>query len=114
MTAGRGAQPPGTAPGAALVTGTVSVSIAPRVGPGMPPPRPVPGATVEALRGDDAVAAARTNAAGHYELSLPPGTYVIAAKAHGYQSMQPPKTVTVFADRTLAVSFVLSTIPRIL
>ena len=114
MTADCGAQPPGTAPGAALVTGTVSVSVAPRAGPGMPAQRPVPAATVQALRGSDVAAAARTNAAGRYELSLQPGTYVIAAEARGYLSLWPPRTVTVSASRTLAVSFVLSTIPRIL
>ena len=114
MTADCSAQPPGTAPGAALVTGTVSVSVAPRVGPGMPAPRPVPGATVQALRGTDVAAAARTNAAGHYELSLQPGTYVIVVEARGYLSMLPPRTVTVSANQTLSVSFFLSTIPRIL
>ena len=113
MTADRGAQPPGTAGGAALVTGTVSVSVAPRAGPGMPAPRPVPGATVQARRGTDVAAATRTNAAGHYELSLRPGTYVIVAEARGYLSMLPPKTVTVAPNQALAVSFVLSTIPRI-
>ena len=42
---------------------------------------------MEACRGTDVVAEARTDAVGHYELSLQPGTYVIAAKARGYFSM---------------------------
>jgi hypothetical protein len=68
---------------------------------------------VEALRGSDVVAAARTDAAGRYELSLEPGTYVVAARAHGYRSVQLPRTMTVSSGRTLA-SFVLGTMPRIL
>jgi hypothetical protein len=75
-----------------------------------------PGAsgTVEACCGTDVAAEARTDAVGHYELSLQPGTYVIAAKARGYLSIWPPRTVSVSAGQTPAVSFVLSTIPRIL
>lgn len=111
---GCGGQLPAAAPDAALVTGTVSVSVAPHVGPGMPAPRPVPGATVEALRGKDVAATVRTNTVGHYEISLKPGTYEITARAPGYLSTMPGKTVTLSANETRSISFVLSTIPRIL
>ena len=77
--------------------------------PGAAATRPVRGATVEALRGSKIIAGARTDGAGRYALSLPPGSYVILVKASRYLTNQATKTVTVSAGQTLQLGFVLDT-----
>jgi hypothetical protein len=93
-----------------LVTGTVVAGpVSPVARPSAAATRPVAGATVEALRGSDIVATARTNAAGRYQLTLQPGTYVIQAKADRYSSKQPGKTISISAGQTRTIDFVFDT-----
>lgn len=93
-----------------LVTGTVQAGpVSPVARAGEPGTRPVAGATVEALRGTDVVAVARTDAAGRYELLLQPGSYVILAKPDQYRPRNPGETITVSAGETRTVNFVLDT-----
>lgn len=92
------------------VTGTVAAGpVSPVARPGAPATRPVHRAIVEALRGNKVVAVARTDRAGRYNLTLPPGTYVILVKAHSYLTSRSSKTVAVSAGETLKVGFVLDT-----
>jgi Carboxypeptidase regulatory-like domain len=108
--AGCGGQEPAAHPGIGLVTGTVRAGpVTPLARPGVPATRPLPGATIEALRAGEVAATALTDAAGRYQLRLPPGSYQINAKADTYLSKQPGKNVTVSVDKTLTVSFVLDT-----
>jgi carboxypeptidase family protein len=106
-----GDQPLAGGPRASLVTGTVTAGpISPLAQAGKPSTRPVPGATVEALRGDDVVAATRSDGSGCYRLSLPPGAYLIRAQGGGTPySRQPGQTVTISAGQTLTVNFLLDT-----
>lgn len=66
-------------------------------------------ATVEALRGTDVVASARTDPTGRYQLPLQPGTYVILAESDQYRSKSQRPTVTVLAEETLTVNLVVDT-----
>jgi carboxypeptidase family protein len=101
---------PGAGSRAALVTGTVLAGpVSPVSRPGVPATRPVRQATVEALRGSDIVAAARTDAAGRYKLALQPGTYVIRAKAGRYLSRKPAETINISSGETRTVDFVFDT-----
>jgi Carboxypeptidase regulatory-like domain len=105
-----GTQQPGAGLPASRVTGTVLAGpITPVARPGVPATRPVPGATVEALRGSEVMAITRTDDAGRYQLTLPPGIYVILAKADSYFSKRKSQTVTVTAGKTLKISFVIDT-----
>jgi Carboxypeptidase regulatory-like domain len=106
-----GGQQPAIGPGASLVTGTVAAGpISPLARVGQPSTRPVPEAAVEAVRGNDVVAATRTDNSGRYQLSLRPGTYLIRAQGGGSPySRQPGQTVTISAGQTLTVDFVLDT-----
>ena len=106
-----GDQQPAGGPQASLITGTVAAGpIAPLAKPGKPSTRPVPGATVEALRGNDVVAAARSDGSGRYQLGLRPGTYLIRAQGGvSPYSRQPGQTVTVSAGQALTVDFLLDT-----
>jgi hypothetical protein len=71
-------------PTAGLVMGTVEAGpLYPVTMPDRPNTRPVPGAVVEALHDGDVVAATTTDDAGRYELRVPPGTYLIRARAEG-------------------------------
>ena len=83
--------------------------VSPVARPGTPATHPVRGATVEALRGSEVVAVASTDHAGHYELKLPPGTYVILVKDDRYFVKQESQTVALSAGETLKVHFVLDT-----
>jgi hypothetical protein len=97
-------------PPASLVIGTVEAGpIRPIDIPGQPHTRPVPGAAVEARRDGDVVAATRADDAGHYQLTVQPGSYLIRAAATGLHSKQPGKMVTIFPAETLTVRFVLDT-----
>jgi hypothetical protein len=110
LTVACGSQRPPASPPDCRVTGTVAAGpVSPVARPGEPGTRPVRRATVEALRGRKVVAVARTDRAGHYHLTLPPGTYVILVKAHRYLSRHSSKTVAVSAGQTLKVAFVLDT-----
>ena len=106
-----GGQQSAGGPHASLVIGTVAAGpISPLALVGKPSTRPVPGATVEALRGNDVVAATRSDDSGRYQLSLPPGTYLIRAQGDGTPyARQPGQTVTISAGQTLTVSFLLDT-----
>jgi len=77
--------------------------------PGAAATRPVPGATIEALRGSKIIAVTHTDRAGRYTLSLPPGSYVMLVKTSRYLTKQTTKTVAVSAGQTLKVGFVLDT-----
>lgn len=110
MVAACGTQRPATGPPASVVTGTVVAGpISPVARPGAPATRPVHGATVEALRGTEVIASARTDHAGRYQLTLPPGSYVILAKAESYFSKNKSQTVALAAGETLKLSFVIDT-----
>lgn len=110
LIAGCGTQHPPTGPPASRVTGTVVAGpISPVARPGVPTTRPVPGATVEALRGTEVMAVALTDAAGRFRLTLPPGTYLILAKADRYLEKRKSQTVALSAGETLKVSFVIDT-----
>jgi hypothetical protein len=105
-----GTQQPAASPSAARVTGTVAAGpISPVARPGVPATRPVHGATVEAVRGTEIMAVARTDHAGRYQLTLPPGTYIIIAKADRYFSKSKNETVTLAPGQTLKISFLIDT-----
>ena len=106
-----GDQQPTGEPQASLVTGTVAAGpIAPLAQAGKPSTRPVPGATVEALRGNDVVAATRSDGSGRYQLGLRPGTYLLHAQGGDRPyARQPGRTVTVSAGQALTVDFLLDT-----
>ncbi len=55
------------------------------------------------------VAATHADDAGHYQLTLQPGSYLIRAAATGLHSKQPGKAVTIFPAETLTVRFLLDT-----
>jgi hypothetical protein len=61
------------------------------------------------LRGSTTIAVARSDRAGRYTLSLPPGSYVILVTASRYLIRQATKTVTISAGQNLTVGFVLDT-----
>jgi len=110
LTAACGSQQPPASPPASGVTGTVTAGpISPVARPGKPATRPVHGAAVEALRGSKIVAVAHTDEAGHYQLTLPRGTYIILVKASRYPSDTSSKKVSLSTGETLKVSFVLDT-----
>ena len=80
----------------------------------------MPSAVVEAPYDGSVVAAAATDDAGRYELTIDPGTYLIRATAggmyaktaEGRYSKQPGRTVTVSAGQTLIVGFLFDTLIR--
>jgi Carboxypeptidase regulatory-like domain len=98
-------------PAAAVVMGTVTAGpLYPLTMPDRPNTRPVPGAVVEAVHDGNVVAAAATDDAGRYELSLDPGTYLIRARAEGsLHSKERGRTVTVSPGETVSVQFFLDT-----
>ncbi len=77
--------------------------------PGAPTTRPVRGATVEAQRGTEVVAVTHTDGAGRYELRLPPGTYVILAKADRYFAKMSSQTVTLSAGEMRKIDLLIDT-----
>ena len=111
LAAGCGSQRPGTSSPVASIAGTVSAGpISPVSRVGQPNTRPVKGASVEALRGSQVVATGHTDGAGHYELTLQPGTYTIQAAADGFPFAKPqPRVVTVSAGQRETVDFQLDT-----
>lgn len=110
MVAACGTQRPADSPPASEVTGTVVAGpISPLAQPGVPTTRPVSGATVEAQRGTDVAAVTRTDGAGRYELTLPPGTYVIFVKADRYFAKRSSQTVTVSAGDRLKIDLIIDT-----
>ena len=82
--------------------------VTPLARPGVPATRPLPGATIDALRSGEVVATAHTDAGGEYQLRLLPGSYLIRAKA-GYPAGQGGQAVTVAAGQRLTVNFTLDT-----
>ena len=105
-----GSQRPATGRPASQVTGTVAAGpISPLARPGVPATRAVPGATVEALRGNQVMATTQTDEAGRYELRLQPGTYLIRAQSDKYLSKEKSKTVTLPTGQKLTVNLVLDT-----
>ncbi len=106
-----GSQQPVTGSPGSHVVGTVTAGpISPVQHVDRPNTRPVPGATIEALRGSDVVAVARADDGGRYELIVRPGTYVIRVKPPGrFLSKNPVNTVTVSAGETVTVDFRLDT-----
>ena len=111
LAAGCGSQRPGTSSLVASIAGTVSAGpISPVSRVGHPNTRPVQGASVEALRGSQVVATDRTDRAGHYELTLQPGTYAIEAAAGGFPfAKRQPRVVTIAAGQRETVDFQLDT-----
>jgi hypothetical protein len=110
MMAACGTQRPAASPPVSEVTGTVIAGpISPVARPGVPTTRPVRRATVEAQRGTEVVAVARTDGAGRYELRLPPGTYVILAKADRYFARMSSKTVTLSAGEIKKIDLLIDT-----
>jgi hypothetical protein len=110
MVGGCGQQPD-TGAQASFVAGTVSAGpVIPVERVGRPNTRPLAGATVEAFRGGDVVAAARSDDRGRYRLTVRPGTYLIRVMPPGrFLWKEPDKTVTVPAGETVTVNFLLDT-----
>ena len=105
-----GSQSPSAAPLASLITGTVAAGpISPLARPGAPVTRPVPGTAVEALRGNQVMAAAYTDKVGRYKLSLRPGTYLIRTRSDKYLSRGASKTVTLSRRQKLTVNLIFDT-----
>ena len=73
------------------------------------PDRPVVGATVELYRGETAVAAARTDARGHFRLAGPPGRAMILVHTLAELGMDTRRSVKVVSGRTVEVSLTLDT-----
>jgi hypothetical protein len=113
LTAMMACSDPRPVPGApaSRVVGTVTAGpVTPVAREGTPNSRPLPGVTVEAVRGGVAVAVARSDDHGRYELTVSPGSYLIRAEAPGrFLSRHPGETVTVAAGETVTVSFPLDT-----
>ena len=110
LVAACGGQHPAAGPPASLVTGTVAAGpTTPLARPGVPDTRAVPGIAVEALRGHQVRATARTDGAGRYELGLPPGTYLIRAQSDKFLSRQASKTVTLSTGERLTVNLTFDT-----
>ena len=113
LAMGCGSQRPGTGSGSrvASIAGTVSAGpISPVARVGRPNTRPVQDASVEALRGSQVVAADRTDGAGHYELTLPPGTYTVQAASDRFPfGKRQPTVVTVSAGQRETIDFQLDT-----
>ena len=101
------------APGApaSRVVGMVTAGpVTPVARAGTPNSRPLPGVTVEAVRGDVAVAVTHSDDRGRYQLTVRPGTYLIRVQAPGrFLSRHPGHTVTVPAGETVTVNFPLDT-----
>jgi len=105
-----GSQRPAAGRPVSLVRGKVAAGpISPLARPGMPATRAVPGATVEALRGTQVMAATRTGETGRYELRLQPGTYLIRARSGKYLSKETSKAVTLTKGNRLTVNLVFDT-----
>jgi hypothetical protein len=105
-----GNQRPAAGPPASLVTGTVAAGpISPLARPGVPATRAVPGATVDASRGNQVIATTHTDKTGRYELRLQPGTYLIRAQSDKYLSREKSKTVTLPTGQSVTVNLVLDT-----
>lgn len=101
---------PVAGPPASVVTGIVAVGpVSPGAQPGVPATRAVPGATVEALRGNRVIATAYTDDAGRYELRLQPGTYLIRAQSDKYLSREKSRTVVLSGGRRQTVNLVFDT-----
>jgi hypothetical protein len=101
---------PVAGPPASVVTGIVAVGpVSPGAQPGVPATRAVPGATVEALRGNRVIATAYTDEAGRYELRLQPGTYLIRAQSDKYLSKEKSRTVVLSGGRRQTVNLVFDT-----
>jgi hypothetical protein len=110
LIAACGSQQPATAPPTSVVTGTVAAGpVSPLARPGVPSSAVVRGATVEALRGSQVIAATRTDAAGRYEFRLQPGTYLIRAQSDKYLSKEQSEMVTLSNDQKLTVNLVFDT-----
>jgi len=93
-----------------LVTGRVAAGpVSPGALPGVPATSAVPGVSVEALRGNQVIATAHTDKAGHYELKLQPGTYLIRAQSDRYLSREKSKTVTLSRGQKVTVNLVFDT-----
>ena len=93
-----GTSGPSTPTGSGIrVTGTVTASPScpgpARVGSSCPN-RPVAGALVELARNGAVVASTTTDATGHFQLTVPAGTYIIRAHNVGYAS-QTTQMITV-------------------
>lgn len=105
-----GGQRPGTGPPASLVTGRVTAGpVSPGARPGVPATLAVPGATVEALRGNQVMATTHSDKTGRYELRLQPGTYLIRAQSDKYLSKEESTTVTLTLGQRLTVNLVFDT-----
>jgi hypothetical protein len=112
MVACGSSQQPASGSQVSLVVGTVTAGpVTPVQRVGRPNSRPLPGASVEALRGGDVVAAARSDDRGRYRLTIRPGTYLIRARPPGrfLSKQEPVKTVTVSAGETLTIDFSFDT-----
>jgi hypothetical protein len=104
---GGGTRPPATT---SLVSGSVAAGpVTPVSRPGQSNTRPVAGARVEAMRGTDVVAVASTDHAGHYQVQLAPGSYVIAVSYPGLRPFPMTKTAVVTAGQPETLSFELDT-----
>ena len=105
-----GGQRPVTGPPASLVTGRVTAGpVSPGARPGAPAALAVPGATVEALRGNQVMATTRSDKTGRYEFRLRPGTYLIRAQSGKYLSKQESATVTLTLGQRRTVNLVFDT-----
>ncbi len=103
-------QQPVAGPPNSLVTGTVTAGpMSPGARPGVPATRPVPGAAVEALRGNQVIATTRTDGDGRYLLRLRPGTYLIRAQYDKYLTKQKSEMVTLSTRQKLIVNLVFDT-----
>jgi hypothetical protein len=111
LTVACGGQQPASGSLGSLIVGTVTAGpISPVQHVGRPDARPLPGATVEALRGSEIIAVTRSDDHGRYELTVRPGTYVIRARPPGrFLAKNPVRTVTISAGETLTVNFRLDT-----
>jgi hypothetical protein len=110
LVAACGSQQPATAPATSQVKGVVAAGpISPLSQAGVPDTAVVPGATVEALSGNQVIATTRSDQAGRYEFRLPPGSYVIRALSDKYLSKEKTATVTLAEGQKLTVNLVFDT-----
>jgi Carboxypeptidase regulatory-like domain len=89
-TTGSGTTATGSATGSGIAVAGAVFSSPGCPGPALAespcPDRPVPGARVEATRGSTVVATTTTDAAGQFEMRVPPGDYLVTAFNVGFGS----------------------------
>lgn len=108
LLAGCASDAPGAAPGGTVAGRVVSAPSCPVQRARVPcPPRPVSGATVEAMRAGQVVASTQTDEQGSFELTLPAGRCTVRATNTGGIASTASRVLTVHAGATVTVRLIV-------